>query len=202
MSASSAATQPKADLKDWLATFGAILGAFTAILDIQITNSSLANIEGAIGASPEQGSWISTAYLMAEIIVIPLTGWLGSVFGLRRYLSVNTGPVHRVLHRVCPVDLAAAADPVPGRARIHGRRAHPDRHHHSAHAVAEGAAADRHHHLWPYRDVRAGDRADSRWLLTDNLSWHYIFYLNLIPGRSPRRSSSMPCLGSGLDSRN
>jgi DHA2 family multidrug resistance protein len=66
-------------------------GAFTAILDIQITNSSLANIEGAIGASAEQGSWISTAYLMAEIVVIPLTGWLGSIFGLRRYLSVDTG---------------------------------------------------------------------------------------------------------------
>ena len=58
--------------------------------DIQITNSSLANIEGAIGASAEQGSWISTAYLMAEIVVIPLTGWLGSIFGQRRYLSVNT----------------------------------------------------------------------------------------------------------------
>jgi DHA2 family multidrug resistance protein len=80
-----------AGLSDWLAVAGAILGAFTAILDIQITNSSLANIEGAIGASAEQGSWISTAYLMAEIIVIPLTGWLGSIFGLRRYLSVNTG---------------------------------------------------------------------------------------------------------------
>lgn len=81
----------QASLSDWLAVAGAILGAFTAILDIQITNSSLANIEGAIGASAEQGSWISTAYLMAEIIVIPLTGWLGSIFGLRRYLAVNTG---------------------------------------------------------------------------------------------------------------
>ncbi len=66
------------------------LGAFTAILDIQITNSSLNNIEGAIGASSDEGSWISTAYLMAEIVVIPLTGWLGATLGLRRYLSVNT----------------------------------------------------------------------------------------------------------------
>jgi len=69
---------------------GAILGAFTAILDIQITNSSLSSIQGALGASAEEGSWISTAYLMAEIIVIPLTGWLGSVIGLRLYLSTNT----------------------------------------------------------------------------------------------------------------
>src|SRR5579875_2977122 len=85
------AAEAEASLADWLAVAGGIIGAFTAILDIQITNSSLANIEGAIGASTEQGSWISTAYLMAEIIVIPLTGWLGSIFGLRRYLAVNTG---------------------------------------------------------------------------------------------------------------
>ncbi|MBE7197931.1 MAG: EmrB/QacA family drug resistance transporter, partial [Parafilimonas terrae] len=80
----------KATARDWLAVFGAILGAFTAILDIQITNASLSDIQGALGASTEEGSWISTAYLMAEIIVIPLTGWLSSVIGMRRYLAVNT----------------------------------------------------------------------------------------------------------------
>jgi DHA2 family multidrug resistance protein len=80
----------RASVRDWLAVFGAILGAFTAILDIQITNSSLADIQGALGASAEEGSWVSTAYLMAEIIVIPLTGWLSSVIGLRRYLVTNT----------------------------------------------------------------------------------------------------------------
>ena len=80
----------KASLRQWLAVAAAILGAFTAILDIQITNSSLSDIEGALGPSSEEGSWISTAYLMAEIIVIPLTGWLASVIGLRRYLAVNT----------------------------------------------------------------------------------------------------------------
>ena len=80
VSASTATVSPalaRASARDWIAVFGAILGAFTAILDIQITNSSLASIEGALGASIDEGSWISTAYLMAEIIVIPLTGWLG-----------------------------------------------------------------------------------------------------------------------------
>jgi DHA2 family multidrug resistance protein len=88
----AAASQAPAPLtmKDWLAVFSAMLGAFMAILDIQITNSSLADIQGAVGASTEEGSWISTGYLMAEIIVIPLTGWLGGVFGLRRYLSANS----------------------------------------------------------------------------------------------------------------
>jgi DHA2 family multidrug resistance protein len=86
----SATGAERASLRDWIAVYGAILGAFTAILDIQITNSSLAGIQGALGASAEEGSWISTAYLMAEIIVIPMTGWLGSLFGLRRYLAANT----------------------------------------------------------------------------------------------------------------
>ena len=86
----AAADGTRASLRDWLAVAGAILGAFTAILDIQITNSSLANIEGALGASSDEGSWVSTAYLMAEILVIPLTGWLSSVIGMRRYLATNT----------------------------------------------------------------------------------------------------------------
>ncbi len=64
-----------AGLRDWLAIAGGMVGCFMAILDIQITNSSLAPIEGSMGASVDEGSWIATAYLVAEIIVIPLTGW-------------------------------------------------------------------------------------------------------------------------------
>jgi MFS transporter, DHA2 family, multidrug resistance protein len=74
----------------WLAVIGATLGAFLAVLNIQIVNSSLADIQGAIGAGIDDGSWISTAYLIPEIIVIPLTGWLSRVFSMRKYLLVNT----------------------------------------------------------------------------------------------------------------
>lgn len=68
----------------------ALLGAFMAVLDIQITNASL-DITGALGASLDEGAWISTAYLVAETVVIPLTGWLVQVFSVRRYLLVNAG---------------------------------------------------------------------------------------------------------------
>lgn len=67
-----------------------MLGAFIAVLDIQITNSSIQEIQAALGATIEEGSWISTAYLVAEVVVIPLTGWLSQVFSGRRYLLVNT----------------------------------------------------------------------------------------------------------------
>ncbi|MBC8124024.1 MAG: multidrug efflux MFS transporter [Gemmatimonadaceae bacterium] len=76
-------------LKSWIAVFGAVLGAFMAILDIQITNSSLKDIQGALSATLEEGSWISTSYLVAEIVVIPMTGYLARVFSIRRYLLVN-----------------------------------------------------------------------------------------------------------------
>jgi DHA2 family multidrug resistance protein len=77
-------------LATWLAVIGANLGAFLAVLNIQIVNSSLADIQGAIGAGIDDGGWISTAYLIPEIIVIPLAGWLARVFSMRRYLLVNT----------------------------------------------------------------------------------------------------------------
>jgi MFS transporter, DHA2 family, multidrug resistance protein len=83
-------TEPQADLKTWLAVAGAMIGAFIAVLNIQITNASLPNIQGAIGAGIDDGGWISTAYLVAEIVVIPLTGFLAPVFSLRRYLLGNT----------------------------------------------------------------------------------------------------------------
>ncbi|HEY9628652.1 MAG TPA: DHA2 family efflux MFS transporter permease subunit [Coleofasciculaceae cyanobacterium] len=86
------APQPPSDkvsVKTWIGLMGTMLGAFMAVLDIQITNSSLKDIQAALGATLEEGSWISTAYLVAEIVVIPLTGWLSMVFSIKRYLLVN-----------------------------------------------------------------------------------------------------------------
>ena len=48
-----------------------MIGSFMAILNIQITNASLLNIEGGIGTGVDNGSWISTSYLIGEIVVIP-----------------------------------------------------------------------------------------------------------------------------------
>ncbi len=76
--------------KTWIAVIGATLGAFLAVLNIQIVNSSLADIQGAIGAGIDDGGWVSTSYLVTEIIVIPLSGWLAGVFSMRFYLLVNT----------------------------------------------------------------------------------------------------------------
>ena len=74
----------------WLTVFGGVLGAFIAVLNIHITNASLKDIQGALSATLEEGSFISTAYLTAEVVVIPVTGWLTMVFGLRPYMLFNT----------------------------------------------------------------------------------------------------------------
>jgi hypothetical protein len=52
------------------------LGVFMAILDIQVVATSLPKIREAIDIPPDRMSWIQTAYLIAEVISIPLTGWL------------------------------------------------------------------------------------------------------------------------------
>jgi DHA2 family multidrug resistance protein len=80
---------PAVSTKTWIAVIGATLGAFMAVLNIQIVNASLADIQGGIGAGIDDGGWISTSYLIAEIVVIPLSGWLAQVFSIRIYLLTN-----------------------------------------------------------------------------------------------------------------
>jgi len=87
--ATAAAPATHVSAKTWIAVLGATLGAFMAVLNIQIVNASLADVQGAIGAGIDDGGWISTSYLIAEIVVIPLSGWLAQVFSVRIYLLTN-----------------------------------------------------------------------------------------------------------------
>jgi DHA2 family multidrug resistance protein len=67
----------------WAAFLLMCLGMFMAILDIQVVATSLPTIQGALRISQDTMSWIQTAYLIAEVIAIPLTGLLTRVFTLR-----------------------------------------------------------------------------------------------------------------------
>ena len=89
--ASSPATDPnRASVTTWIAVSAAMIGSFMAILNIQITNASLLDIEGGIGTGVDNGAWISTSYLIGEIIVIPLTSYLSRVFSFRNYMIGST----------------------------------------------------------------------------------------------------------------
>jgi DHA2 family multidrug resistance protein len=86
---SAAAGGAGTGLKTWIAVIGALLGAFMAVLNIQITNASLPQIQGGIGAGIDDGGWVVTAYLIGEIVVIPLSDFMSRVFSVRRYLITN-----------------------------------------------------------------------------------------------------------------
>ena len=169
-------------MRDWIAFCGAALGAFMAVLDIQITNSSLADIQGSLGASLDEGSWISTGYLIAEIIVIPLTGWLGGVFGLKRYMLANavlflgfsmlcgtaTSLGDMILFRVGQGFTGGVL--IPTAFTIMLLRIPPGKR--PIAAALFGVSVT----FAPAIGPTIGG-----WL-TDTYSWHYIFYLNLLPG--------------------
>ena len=73
----------KAHAATWVGFVLMCLGMFMAILDIQVVATSLPTIQDALAISRDEMSWIQTAYLIAEIIAIPLTGWLTRVLTLR-----------------------------------------------------------------------------------------------------------------------
>ncbi len=67
------------------------VGMFMAILDIQIVASSLAEIQAGLSASADEISWVQTSYLVAEIVMIPLTGFLGRAFSTRYLFAIAAG---------------------------------------------------------------------------------------------------------------
>jgi DHA2 family multidrug resistance protein len=85
----SAPSKP-VDPGGWLAVAAGTIGALMATLDTSIVSASLPTIQGEIGASGAEGTWITTAYLVAEIVMIPIAGWLGKIFGLRSFLLIVT----------------------------------------------------------------------------------------------------------------
>jgi DHA2 family multidrug resistance protein len=75
-------------LRMWLGFIAMCVGMFMAILDVQVVATSLPTIQAALDIPPDQMSWVQTAYLIAEIIAIPLTGLLTRLLGVRRLFVV------------------------------------------------------------------------------------------------------------------
>jgi MFS transporter, DHA2 family, multidrug resistance protein len=88
--ASATPQDESASIVDWVAVVAGALGALMATLDTSITNTALPQIQGEVGASGTEGTWIGTGYLVAEVVMIPLTAWLTRLLGLRRLLLITT----------------------------------------------------------------------------------------------------------------
>jgi MFS transporter, DHA2 family, multidrug resistance protein len=179
---SAAGGEPPVSLRAWVAVIGGVFGCFMAGMNVHVTNASLPDIRGSLGATFEEGSWITTAYLVAEIIIIPLTGWLVVVFSMRRVLIVGTAGflVFSVLCSLAPtIDVMIAARALQGAFggiliplsfQLIVTELPPSRHPlgMALFAVANNVA-------------QAAGPSLGGWL-TDAYSWRWIFYLQIPPG--------------------
>ncbi len=76
---------------EWIGFFSMAIGIFMAVLDIQIVASSLQEIQAGLSATQDEIAWVQTSYLIAEVIIIPLSGWLGRVFSTRYLFVLSAG---------------------------------------------------------------------------------------------------------------
>lgn len=168
--------------KDILPFVVMCVGMFMALLDIQIVASSLQDIGGGLSAAQDQISWVQTAYLIAEIIVIPLSGWLTRVFSTRWLFTASAigftltsllcglawNIESMIVFRALQGLLGASMIPTVFTSSFHyfqgTRRVYS--------AAVIGTIASIAPTLGP---VVGG------WI-TDTLDWRWLFYINLLPG--------------------
>jgi DHA2 family multidrug resistance protein len=158
------------------------VGFFIALLDIQIVSASLRDIGGGLSAGADETAWVQTSYLIAEIIVIPLSGWLSRVMSTRWLFSVSAAGftltsllcgwawdihsmiVFRALQgflggSMVPTVFTTAFTYFKGHQRVIA-------------AATVGALSS----LAPTLGPTVGG-----WI-TDHYSWHWLFFVNLVPG--------------------
>ncbi len=75
----------------WLVALVVSLATFMEVLDTTITNVSLSHIAGSLAASQEESTWVLTSYLVANGIILPLSGWLSNVLGRKRFFLLCIG---------------------------------------------------------------------------------------------------------------
>lgn len=158
------------------------VGMFIALLDIQIVSASLRDIGGGLSAGTDETAWVQTSYLIAEIVVIPLSGWLSRVMSTRWLFAVSAAGftitsmlcgaawdiqsmiVFRALQgflggSMIPTVFTTAFVFFENKQRVVA-------------AATIGAIAS----LAPTLGPTLGG-----WI-TDNSSWHWLFFINLVPG--------------------
>ena len=159
-----------------------VFGMFMAILDIQIVSASLSEIQAGLSASSSEITWVQTAYLIAEVIMIPLSGYLSRALGTRYLFSLSaagftfaslmcglsTGITEMIIWRaiqgfigggMIPTVFATAYTIFP-KSKL------------PLVSPMIGLVAT----LAPTIGPTVGG------LLTDALSWHWLFFINVVPG--------------------
>jgi DHA2 family multidrug resistance protein len=181
-----------------LITLAIVTATLLEIVDTTIVNVALPNIEGNFGASVDQAAWISTGYIIANVIVIPITPWLAQRFGRRQYYAASIA-LFTIASMLC--GLSGSLEQLVFWRIVQGigggglistsqailRETYPN----SEQAKAAGLFA-----MGVIVGPTVGPTLGG--LITDQLSWRWAFFVNLVPGiialtivlsmlRNPRR---------------
>ena len=89
--AKAGAVEKPSDSTKWIILVGLITAAIMEVLDTTIINVALPQMAGNLNATIEEIAWVSTGYILSNVIVLPMTAWLGSRFGRKRYLCFSIG---------------------------------------------------------------------------------------------------------------
>src|SRR5437879_12816133 len=85
------ATRPPAgEINPWIIAVSVMLSTFMEVLDTTVVNVSLPHIAGSLSASVDEATWALTSYLVANAVVLPITGWLANYLGRKRLLIFAT----------------------------------------------------------------------------------------------------------------
>lgn len=178
----AAAPQREITTRDWIGFFVMVVGMFMAILDIQIVSSSLNEIQAGLAASSDEISWVQTSYLIAEVVMIPLSGYLSRAFSTRYIFTlsaagftissvfcalawdINSMIIFRAIQgflggAMIPTVFATTFTVFPPQRR-------------ASLSVLTGLVAT----MAPTLGPTLGG-----WI-TDQMSWHWLFLINLAPG--------------------
>src|ERR1700716_681731 len=81
--------EPQRQINPWLIAVSGMFAPFMEVLDTTVVNVSLPHIAGSLSASIDEATWALTSYLVANAIILPMTGWLASMFGRKRLLMLS-----------------------------------------------------------------------------------------------------------------
>src|ERR1700688_755758 len=81
-------SQPR-HINPWIIAISVMFCTFMEVLDTTVVNVSLPHIAGSLSASIDEVTWVLTSYLVANAIILPMTGWLSNYFGRKRLLTLS-----------------------------------------------------------------------------------------------------------------
>jgi MFS transporter, DHA2 family, multidrug resistance protein len=169
-------------LRDWIGVLAMGTGLFMAIMDVQIVTSSLTQIQGGLSASTDEIAWVQTAYLIADVVMVPMSGILSRLLSTRILFVVaalgftgtsvlcatatNLGQMilYRAMQGFCGGAITPTVWPVVY-AKFRGR--------HLATVIAI---------ISVILSLSSTLGPTLGGFLTDTLSWHWLFLVNIVPG--------------------